>query len=245
SSPVRATSLAVWLAPWEGELVLGATLELPSEEAARLAAALADVGQGRAIARGRHLAVVRGDGAATTSLAAAIEQKGLVPFAGRNPEAAAVIAWLPSAPPPAPTAVAYGHLSDEVLAYLSRRTGSQELADVAVAVRGARISRAAAAIYAPALDLTALGSLDRMSAQTAGIVVAPARLPGSLVGSVLRSSAGGLGLEEASLPGGPAFTRTLGPQRLYVANVGNKLYVSFSQDDARAQALLDSARQGR
>ncbi len=243
---VRAGSLSVWLAPWEEERVLGATLALPSEEAARLAAAAFAAGASRALALGRQVAVVQGDSTAAAGLAAAIERNGLVTFASRNPQALEVIQWLPAHTPAPPNVVAYARLSEAVLEHLAQRTGNQELADVAVGMRSARISRAAVAVYAPeGLPLATLGDLEQLGARAAGIVVAPARLPASVVGTALRSAAGGLGLEEAALPSGPAFTRTLGSQRLYVANLGNKLYISFSPDEARGQALLDSALQRR
>ncbi|MSQ32926.1 MAG: hypothetical protein EXR60_00675 [Dehalococcoidia bacterium] len=246
SAEVPAGSLSVWLAPWEGELVLGATVELPSEQTARLAAAELGVRTSRALALGRQVVVVQGDSTAAAGLAAAIERDGLVAFASRNPQAMEVIQWLPAQTAAPPDVVAYARLSEAVLEHLAQRTGNQELADVAVGIRSARISRAAVAVYAPeGLPLATLGDLEQLGDHAAGIVVAPARLPASVVGTVLRSAAGGLGLQEAALPSGPAFTRSLGSQRLYVANLGNKLYISFSPDEARAQALLDGALQRR
>jgi hypothetical protein len=249
AAPVAPSAVAIWMAPWQGELVWGATLELPSEDAARTAMALLGPGRGHAVTVDNQLAVVGGDSAAATGLASAIQQKGLVALAGRNPGAMAVLAWLPASAPAGlagPLAVAYAHLSDQVVAELQQRTGRQEIGSAADALRSARMTRAAAAVYVPeGSGPITPGNLWTISAQAAGIAVAPAGVPGALVGSLLSSQAGSLGLKPVSLPGGTAFTRDLGTQHLYVANVGNKVYASFSQDDARAQSLLDTARQGR
>ena len=259
AAPVLARRVMVWLAPWQGELISGLTMEMPTERAAELGAALFQRAPGTASVRGRHLIVVKGVSPAAADLAATVGRDGLASLASHNPAALAILDWLPAqAPSPGsagsartplaetyPAVVAYGRLTDEVLARLGARTGSADLVGVAEGVRSARISRAAVAIYGAPSDLASIGNLDLMGPEAAGIVVAPARLPGWAVGSILRSSAGNLGLGSTTLPQGEAFGRQLGSQRVLVTNLGNKVYVSFSRDADLALALLDSARAQR